>query len=320
MTVKSVLLAPNQQIDFADPRIRYPVLGSLKFDGTRGICMGGDLLTRSMKPQKNQNLPEALKGMIEVAKGRRLVFDFELFDSQASGHGDHTSVLASHEAPIPDSMQCYIFDVMSMDEWGRIQDGKRHTPFRERVEIYHTLKKTHPLLAKDDRYVAVEQVPIEDHRTANLFFEVAVEEGYEGIMLRCPHAPYKHGRATHKEGVIFKFKQFETIDGQIIEVIQRRKLKEGIDRTETPTGHMERVHTKGSYELDEMVGAFKVLFEDGTISEVNYGRGFDHETRRQHWRDRESLIGRHVEVRHLPHGAKEGVRIGTLQRFRDDKA
>ena len=82
---------------------------------------------------------------------------------------------------------------------------------------------------------------------------------------------------------------------------------------------MEKVHTKDSYELDDMVGAFKVEFEDGTVSEVNYGRGFPHDVRRKHWEERDSLLGQHVEVRHLPHGAKDGIRIGTVMRFRPDK-
>ena len=315
---KSVLLAPNQQLDFTDPRIRYPMLGSLKFDGTRCVCVGGELLSRSMKPQKNKHLPEALRGLIEVAKGRGLVFDFELYDHTLPNHGAHTSILAAHEKPIPDTMRCHIFDVMSLDEWGRVGTEIRQSPFMQRQEVYHNILRTHPLL-EGERYVGVEQVEVCNAAEAQMLFELSLEEEYEGIMLRCPDSAYKHGRATHNEGTIFKFKAFETIDGQIIEVIQRRKLKDGIERTTTPTGTMERVHAKDAYEPDEMVGAFKVKFEDGTISEVNYGRGFDHATRRQHWSERDTLIGKHVEVRHLPHGAKDGIRIGTLQRFRPDK-
>lgn len=318
MAKKSVLLAPNEQIAFDDPRIIYPKLGSLKFDGTRCVCVAGELLSRSMKPQKNQNLPKALEALCAVAEGRRLVFDFELYDHTMPNHGAHTSVLASHKKEIPDTMLCHVFDVVPLDYWTGATE-RQHPAFRDRVEMYHNILETSPEIAKDPRYQAVEQVELVDPECGKALFEIAIEQGYEGAMLRCPDGRYKHGRSSIKEGLVLKFKDFHTIDGVIVDVIQRRKLKEGIERTTTPTGHMERVHTKDSYELDDMVGAFKVEFEDGTVSEVNYGRGFNHEDRQRHWHERQSLIGKAVEVKHLPHGAKEGIRIGSLVRFRPDK-
>lgn len=307
--MKSVLLAPNEQLDFDDPRIRYPMLASVKFDGTRCICVGGELLTRNMKPQKNRNLPEHLRSLVDFCRRESMVMDMELYDHTLGSHGDHTSILASHDKPIPETMTAHYFDCLTLDEW---HSGKAE-PFSERIARAWDIAFGEPWLRP------VAHRPVMHEQDARFTFADAVGLGYEGIMLRCPNAPYKHGRATPKEGIIFKFKQFETIDGVILEVIQRRKMKEGLDRTLTPTGHLERIHTKDSFDLDEMVGAFRVRFEDGTESEVNYGRGFNHETRRQHWNERESLIGRCVEVRHLPHGAKDGIRIGTLVRFRPDK-
>lgn len=314
-TKKSVLLAPNQQIEFDDPRVRYPALGSLKFDGTRCICVAGELLSRSMKPQKNENLPDALGDLVKLSREHGLVFDFELYDHTLPNHGAHTSILAAHSKPIPDSMVCHIFDMLTIDEWEGKED---HRTFARRAAEYRNQLDNSGLL-RFERYEAVEQVGIESADDARRLFDISIEDGFEGVMLRCPDARYKHGRSTINEGLILKFKDFHTVDGVIVEVVQRRKLKEGIERTETLTGHMERVHTKDSYELDEMVGAFRIRFEDGSESEVNYGRGFPHEIRRQHWQDRDSLLGQHVEVRHLPHGAKDGIRIGTLLRFRPDK-
>lgn len=309
--IKSVLLAPNEQLRFDDPRIRYPMLSSVKFDGTRCICIDGELYTRNMKPQKNKNLPKHLASLIAVSKQDGLVFDMELYDHTLGSHADHTSILASHDKPIPETMCAHYFDVIPLKQWrgtALYDEG-----FGERHKRVTDLAFGEPWLQPVfHRYVR-------DPVSAHLEFVDALKNGYEGVMLRCPKALYKHGRATVKEGIIFKFKAFETLDGHITKVIQRRKMKDGVERTLTPTGHMERVHTKDSFDLDDMVGAFEVQFEDGTVSEVNYGRGFDHETRRRHWAEREHLIGAGVEVRHLPHGAKEGIRIGTLVRFRPDK-
>jgi DNA ligase-1 len=308
--MKSVILAPNEQIEFDDPRIRYPMLGSVKFDGTRCVCVDGELLTRNMKPQKNKNLYRHLAPMVAASKRLGLVFDMELYDHTLSCHGDHTSILAAHDKPIPESMIAHYFDCIPIEDWRRGSGGH---PFSERIARAWDVAFGEPWIQP------VAHRPIKHEQDARFTFADAVGLGYEGIMLRCPNGLYKHGRATIKESNILKFKAFETMDGEIIEVMQRRKMKDGLDRTLTPTGHMERIHTKDSFDLDEMVGAFKVRFEDGTVSEANYGRGFDHETRRKHWEERVSLVGRCVEVRHLPHGAKDGVRIGTLVRFRPDK-
>lgn len=308
-SIKSVLLAPNEQLDFDDPRIRYPMLGSVKFDGTRCICVAGELFSRNMKPQKNRNLPWHLAPLIDYCRRHKMVADMELYDHTLGAHADHTSILASHDKPIPDTMTAHYFDMLTLEEW----TSGDAAPFKDRLDRVMDLAFGEPWLQSVTHRVLAHS------QDARFTFADAVGQGFEGLMLRCPNARYKHGRATINEGIIFKFKAFETLDGEIIEVIQRRKMKEGVERTLTPTGHMERVHTKDSFDLDDMVGAFKVRFEDGTISEVNYGRGFDHGTRRQHWEDRDTLKGRMVEVRHLPHGAKEGIRIGTLVRFRPDK-
>jgi DNA ligase-1 len=313
--MKSVMLAPNRQLAFTDPAIRYPMLSSPKFDGIRGVCVAGEILTRAMKPHKNQNLPEHLSDLVRLSRRLRLVFDFEIFDSTVRTFSEHMSVLGAFDKPIPDSMRCYIFDCITIAEW----HGGPPRPFVERVARYEEVTEKF----NEDRYTAVSQDIAHTASDAERYFEEHLSAGLEGSMLRHPESRYKHGRATINEGSIFKFKAFATADGRIVEVVQRRKMKEGLERTLTPTGHMERVHTQDSYGLDDMTGAFKVLFLDGqgreTVSEINYGRGFPHEVRRQHWAERDSLIGKMVEVRHLPHGAKEGIRIGTLVRFREDK-
>lgn len=317
MTINSCLLAPNEQLGFNDHRLRWPLMGSVKFDGTRCLAMpDGRLLTRNMKPQKNANLYAYLGDLLHLSKCAEVVFDLELYDHDLGTHGDHTAILAAHEAPISVGMRANVFDAVPISDW---EAGKTLIPYRGRYAWLCELLKAQECAHTD----VVEHFMLDGPEIANEFFEAAVRDGYEGIMLRDPQAAYKHGRGTVKEHIIFKFKQFVTEDCRILEVIQRRKLKESArlaeDRKMTPTGHLERIHTDASYEPDDCVGAFRVITEDGTVSEINYGRGFPMQTRRLHWKDRAELIGKMIEVRHLPHGAKEGVRIGTLVRFRPDK-
>ena len=312
--LKTCLLAPNKQIEFCDVP-RWPMLASLKMDGFRCLCVGGKLYSRNLKPPRNSNIEKHLSDLVNYSRSDGWVFDMELYDHNLGTFEQHASILTKEGAEIPETMQAHVFDCMHLDQWNGEID---HLPFEERFGTY--TRRIQCL--GSPRVVAVEQILQNSPAEAMAAFDAAVELGYEGIMLRCPNAPYKHGRATEREGIIFKFKSFATDDGRIVEVVQRRKMKEAVRtgaREIAPTGGLARIHTKDSFELDDMVGAFKVEFADGRVSEINYGRGFAHETRRQHWKDRDSLIGKHVEVRHLPHGAGEGIRIGTLVRFRPDK-
>lgn len=46
--------------------------------------------------------------------------------------------------------------------------------------------------------------------------------GFEGIMLRQPFAPYKHGRATLREGFLMKLKRFTDAEFKVIGFVERQ--------------------------------------------------------------------------------------------------
>ena len=54
MPKKSVILAPNVQLPFDDPKVPYPALTSCKLDGNRFVLIDGEWLSRSLKPQGNK--------------------------------------------------------------------------------------------------------------------------------------------------------------------------------------------------------------------------------------------------------------------------
>ena len=58
----------------------------------------------------------------------------------------------------------------------------------------------------------------------------AVEDGYEGVMLRDPSAPYKYGRSTVRKGYLLKLKRFEDSEAEVIDIVG---LDDGHSRTAT---------------------------------------------------------------------------------------
>jgi hypothetical protein len=154
-------------------------------------------------------------------------------------------------------------------------------------------------------------------------YEHFIGDGFEGIILRSGRAGYKNNRATLKEDIIYKFKEFVTIDGVIIEVTQGRKMREGIERTRDELGNLERSHKQEDYELADTMGCFMVKAKPHWINKecvvgVNLAEGMDAETRRNFWLNKDTLIGKHIEFKSMAIGSKNVPRIGRMVRFRPD--
>ncbi|MFM7851045.1 MAG: hypothetical protein ACKO96_03815, partial [Flammeovirgaceae bacterium] len=50
-----------------------------------------------------------------------------------------------------------------------------------------------------------------------------LERGYEGVMIRGLHGPYKQGRATLKQGWLMKLKEFDDDEAVIIGYEEKMK-------------------------------------------------------------------------------------------------
>ena len=113
-------------------------------------------------------------------------------------------------------------------------------------------------------------------------------EGYEGIILRHPRGIYTNpdGSGVAKRPVeMLKYKPTEKDEYLIV------GYKEG---TGWATG---------------MLGAFEVQGHDGTRFFVGTGRELTKLKRIEYWRIRDSLIGRHLEVKHEPVKTSGGIPI-----------
>lgn len=330
-----VLKAPNQLLTpeqiFEDASRYSPIYSSPKYDGNRGLCLAGQLLTSDMKEPRNERLWAWLEPVRKWCSEREMVLDYEIFSPSQTHHAETGGIINSYDMFLPEDLVCMVFDAAPVDKW---YDQCEYLPYVDRIKLYTdavTDIAFSPLRAVDQREVASAMV-------AAQLFEQDVAEGLEGSMLRTGHiwyegryirgGFYKHGRATIPQCVIWKQKVYETADGYIIGVQQRRALRADWPRTYRGDGRLARPLEKDAYELTDSIGAFlvRVPKEDGTYvdTEIGFREGFDLEWRREWWsryqQDNSTLLGRWVEFKHMPHGAKqEGrARAGGLVRFRDD--
>jgi hypothetical protein len=346
-----ILLAPHDPPELFKPGLKTSVpwddnrlVLSPKINGNRCLCVAGNLYTRSLKAPKNVELPDYLADLQSLTADLGLVVDMELCDPTASHHGAFSGIIDSYHLPIPEGTKAYIFDAMTTGDW---EDQCFGVPYGERInEIQATVERLN-----DPKYVALPQRPVSNgHEVMDLFGQ-DIANGDEGSMLRTLDVVnrggklcggfYKHGRATPLQQVIWKIKNNLTVDGQIVEVKQRRKMKEGLERTEDAFGRMERINNRDAYDLDDSVGSFVVAVSCNqlgvhssdasschVLTEIVFGRGFNLDKRRDLWKrhvdDSTAFIGRWVELQHTPHGGKAVEDGGTLKgakllRFRPDK-
>lgn len=308
--MNGVLLAPNEAVPLE--HLVYPMLMSRKYDGNRLLILNGELLSRSLKPQPNQNLPRHLKDLVALSIQQGLVFDGELYDHDLS-FPELQSVVRSFSQKITPGMKYYVFDVLTLSEWN---SGKAGT-FDHRQKRYHSL-----LFKYQPRHTeAVEQTWVTSPAKARSLYQKFLREGFEGGILRDPRGPYKHGRATVREGIMFKLKEFVTIDACITGFTQRRRMKDTVregNRTRDAMGHLEQSHRKDDYEFTNEVGTVIVRTAEGAEVGVGWAEGMKGKGLTISWKRRKEFLGKHVEIRYMRHGMKDLPRIGAIVRFRPD--
>ena len=113
------------------------------------------------------------------------------------------------------------------------------------------------------------------------WLDYAVEQGWEGLMLN-KDTVYKCKRTTD----LIKIKRFYSMDLPVVEVLE------------------------GEGRLKGTLGALVVKYKENTI---NVGSGFDDETRKRFWENRESLIGRVIEVKYKEISKDKKTGLESLQ-------
>lgn len=324
---------PNQILDIDDPRIPWgeiAIVSSRKLDGNRGMYIPGvGLVTSAMKTPRNEHLPAFMKPLIKACERSGVMVDFELYNPDQEYHAITSGIINSIDKPLPKSLLVMVFDAASMKDF---ENECAQLPFRKRIDVYTDLLDGLP-----PRFVPVLQRPCDSPAQAMEFFEQDLSAGDEGSIIRTLDIItnrktgkmrggwYKHGRTTHNQAIGWKLKQYDTCDGVIVEVMQGRKMKDGIAREYTPEGRLVRPGSQTAYEPDNVVGSLKVRVTDdgdfhGVVTEIGFGIGFSIDERRKMWKNRKKLLGKHVEFTHMPHGAKgDRLRIGKLVKFRPDK-
>lgn len=277
--------------------IKFPVLASPKLDGFRCVIVGGRPMTRSLKPVVNKFVQDKLTGLPEGLDG-------ELIVGKATEHGvfGRTSSGVTAVKGQPD-FRFFVFDRQPTGP------GLGHPPFSQRLAwIRGNVRNWKSAFTT---YVEHKLVHTE---VELLEYELALlEQGYEGVMVRDPRGPYKHGRATLREGWLTKVKRF--VDAEGVCVGYKELLHNENVAKINELGHTQRSSHKAGKRASSMLGAMTVqLLKDVKLPngqvlpkglEFDVGTGLTEAERRLLWSQQETLPGRIVKFKFFPVGIKD---------------
>ena len=322
-----VMLAPNRAVETSELP-NYPYLASYKLDGMRATVyplrdVNGDLTGRSAFFSRSAKMLRPLihtkwEKFLQEAHRCGMVFDGELYSEELE-FSELMSVLKKTGRDIPDHVKFHVFDAMTVSEW----ENGTERPFIERYDEYRrwvvAYKMREGVLDRGD-VRSLRQFKVRSPEALGKFIDGSLEMGYEGAIVRDPVSQYKHGRGTILEDIIYKFKEWVTLDAKVVGFKKATRMRTEYaksERGEDELGRTIRTSAKATREEYDAIGSVELETSDGTRFLAGFHRDFDGV---MEWEFREGYIGEWVEVRFMKHGAKDKPRFAGITRWRPDIA
>ena len=270
--------------------LTFPLLASTKIDGIRATVRGGVVYARSNKPFPNPHLQAKFKHLEN--------FDGELILGDPTSQSccrDTGGVTNSHDKPV-DRISFFVFDHV----------GSPASPYKFRHEQLDCIS------AADAHVHVVDQVIVKNLEDLLEFEEEVLEQGYEGLILRDPNAPYKCGRSTDNEQYLLKLKRFTDAEFEVIGFEER--MKNNNVKTVNELGRGTRSSHKENKEGRGDLGALVLKYSGG---EFRCGTGFSDSERAAIWSNQDAYMGRLAKVKYFAIGMKSAPRHPTFLSWRD---
>lgn len=270
--------------------IKYPVYASPKLDGIRCSIVEGQALTRTLKAIPNKSISKVLsRSDLNGLDGELIVGP----PTSATVYNETVSQVMAHDKG-HGNVAYYVFDLHDIPS----------ATYRHRLD---TLMDT---ISGFQSACNMSIHLLEQHLVSNesdlLEYEDAkVNQGYEGLILRSPEAPYKFGRSTVKEGYLLKVKRFE--DSEAVVIGFEEEMFNGNEAETNELGRTKRSTAKAGLSGKGTLGAFLVR-DVKTGVEFSIGTGLTAVQRQHAWNNRDKLLGTFRKYKFFPVGVKDKPR------------
>jgi DNA ligase 1 len=249
----------------------------VKLDGVRVLAVYShgvvNLYSRNGKPFENfpqiaeyiENFGHMLQHNSGINLGHRYVLDGEVI-----GESFQTLMRQAHRKSNAktDNMVYHVFDIIPLEDFER---GHWNAQQRRRLDILdqakHFLSKDSPVQIMPGLTVDLDTA--EGHDIMRKYANAAIEQGYEGIMIKDLNAPYQCKRSDSW----LKWKPTITVDLTVV------ALEEGTGRN---SGRLGALVCEG--------------IDNNRQIRVNVGSGFSDSERDSYWQAKDEIVGQIVEV------------------------
>lgn len=211
-------------------KLVFPYMASPKYDGVRCFIKDSVAYTKSGKPFANKFIQRFATGIADGLDGELICGD--PLDPMCFRH---TSAQVRRINGVPEDMKFYVFDVIPNESTpGTYKAEERYKRICDHIKYFQEPKnfgekrkksrRTSTMLYNCDfklyncdfnmyrRIRAVPMILVTDILQLDAYENRMLQMGYEGVMLRSPNSPYKHGLSTVNENYLLKLKRFS--DGE----------------------------------------------------------------------------------------------------------
>lgn len=273
-----------------DDPISYPVRVEPKLDGLRCIAVkhNGVVTLFTRNGTVLETLP-IIKSSLEAASWDNFVLDGE---AMGSDWNESASIVMSRKKSKDDSgMVFHVFDGMHFDDW---REQVNNFSLSDRVELVDELLGQLPHSAPVKHVLGR---TVKNQKELLDFYAGAMEDGYEGIMIKNLKASYVFKRSDS----VLKLKPVTTYEGVVVGSYEGRR---------------------GS-KREGLWGGFEVVLPNGVVTRL--GGGFTDKLKAEIGTNPESWIGKVVEMEGQPDPLTESgltkdgkVRFPVFLRMRDE--
>ncbi len=278
-------MKPMLACEYDPEKLVFPCIASPKLDGVRCLIIDGVAMSRSLKPIPNTYVQQCLKGLPDGFDGELIVGD----PTDKLCYNKTVSAVMSHDKAD------FAFALYTFDLWCDPHDyvSRDAILFDEFINVEHAnaTHHEHKFLANMEELLAYE--------------EEKLDEGYEGLILRKPDAPYKFGRSTVKEGYLLKVKRFS--DGEAMILGFEEQMFNNNPAEQDNLGHTKRATCQANLIGKNTLGAL-VVKDIKTGVEFNIGTGMDDYLRQDIWNNRPEWLAKIIKYKHFSVGAVDKPR------------
>lgn len=310
-------MKPMLASDYAEDKIRFPVIAQPKIDGVRALNMTGTLTGRSLKKHANRHVTGYFSHSSLAG------FDGEMAAEQEC-HPDLCRLTTSALSTIDGApwIMWHVFDYVA-PETKSLPYEQRLVAMASRVAALKADPQLHELACHLQLIPSVMCASLEQLLEADA---VWLDMGYEGTILRDPQGLHKQGRSTVKEGGLLRIKRFIDFEVEVTEIL------EGVTNTNEAQTNELGLQFRSTHQENMvpngMVGAMMgrvikdildskgaVLFAEGSIVKIGAG-SMTHEDRVRFFKEPALLIGQIAKGKMFPKGVKDKPRFPTFQSIR----